>query len=152
MLRNLLLLLSASALLALTAPPVQAQSAGPQWRPPTRSMPMMPRIVELDGDWLAPRSSWFDGVDGISGVQPAMLRGAGEARAGSEYTQIARFSSGPVPAVVWSDRNGDHRADLIEIFRQGGVIIQLIDADYDGNANVVRVYDSSGALLREDRL
>jgi hypothetical protein len=54
--------------------------------------------------------------------------------------------------MVWQDRNGDGRADIVEIFRGGGVIVQVIDADYDGQANVLRRYDSGGALLREERL
>lgn len=152
MLRTFLLLLISSISLALAAGEVQAQSGGTDWRPPDRAMPMMPRVADLTGDWLGPRDAWFQGVPGIAGVQPTALRAAGERRAGSDYAQIARFNSGPLPVVVWSDRNGDDRADLIEIFRQGGVIIQLIDADYDGTANVLRVYDATGKLLREDRL
>ncbi|HEX6070682.1 MAG TPA: hypothetical protein VFZ18_12680, partial [Longimicrobiaceae bacterium] len=66
--------------------------------------------------------------------------------------QVVRFTSGPLPVVIWSDRNGDDRADIIEIFRSGGVIIQLIDADYDGRANVLRTYDSDGELVRQERL
>ena len=53
---------------------------------------------------------------------------------------------------VWSDRNGDGKSDMIEIYRGGAVVIQLIDADFDGRANVVREYDSSGSLSRETRL
>jgi hypothetical protein len=150
--RTILLLLISSAILVLAPSRAQAQAPGNSWRPPSRAMPMMPRVADLGGDWLGPRTAWFQDVHGIAGVQPTALLAVGEARAGSEYTQIARFNSGPLPVVVWSDRNGDDRADLIEIFRQGGVIIQLIDADYDGTANVVRIYDAAGKLLREDRL
>jgi hypothetical protein len=52
--------------------------------------------------------------------------------------------------MVWSDRNGDSRADIVEIYKSGGVIIQLIDADFDGSANVMRIYDAGGKLLRQE--
>lgn len=136
--------------LGLAAPAARAQA--PSWRPPAREMPQMPRISELRGDWMGPRAAWFQSTDGVTGVAPASLRAAGEARSGSDVAQIARFGSGPVPAIVWSDRNGDGRADMIELFHSGGVIVQLIDADYDGGANVMRVYDARGKLLREDRM
>jgi hypothetical protein len=101
---------------------------------------------------LGPRADWFRGVAEISGVQPSELRAVGEAARGGSNTQVVRFNSGPVPVVVWQDRNGDGSADIIEIYRSGGVIIQVIDADYDRRANVVRIYDASGALAREERL
>ena len=50
------------------------------------------------------------------------------------------------------DFAGDGKSDMIELYRGGTVVIQVIDADYDGRANVVREYDSSGALSRETRL
>jgi hypothetical protein len=126
-------------------------SAGAQedWRPPGTGMPDMPAMSELSGsDWLAPRAQWFRG---ISGVDAGALVAVGEPR-GSAVVQLVRFRNGPMPAVVWSDRNADGRADLIELFRRGSVVIQLIDADYDGNANVLRIYDASGALIREERM
>jgi hypothetical protein len=134
------------ALPLLLARPAQAQ----EWRPPSRQMPAMPRIAELQGDWLTPRQAWFRGVEAIAGVAPSRLRAQGEPRSGSGFLHIVRFSDGPVPVVVWSDIDADSRADMVEIFRRGGVIIQLIDADRDGSANVLRVYDASGALVRED--
>lgn len=139
------------ALLLLPALPAAAQEI--HWRPPTTRMPLMPTAAELAGDWLGPRADWFAGVEEISGVAPARMRPAGEPRPGSDRVQIARFVSGRagIPAMVWMDRNGDDRADLIEILRGGGVIVQLIDADHDGVANVLRVYDASGKLLRESR-
>lgn len=140
------------AFLALAALPAAARAQAPQWAPPTRQMPEMPRTSDLRGDWLSSRADWFNGVDGVSGVATAGLRASGEARPGSDRYQIVRFTQGPLPVVIWSDRNGDDRTDMMEIFKSGGVIIQLIDADYDGNANVMRVYDASGALLRQDRL
>lgn len=132
--------------------PIAARAQGADWTPPSREMPMMPRVSELSGDWLTPRAAWFRGVDGITGVASASLRGSGEARASNPVAQIARFSNGPVPVVVWSDRNGDGRCDMIEIFRGGGVAVQVIDADYDGIANVVRIYDTDGKLLRQNQL
>lgn len=133
--------------LALLAPPALA-AQGTDWAPPSREMPTMPRTAELQGDWLSPRSAWFRGVDGVSGVQVGGLRASGEGR--GPYAQIARFSNGAVPVVVWMDRNGDTKADMIEIYRRGGIIIQLIDADFDGQANVLRVHDEAGKLLRQN--
>src|SRR5690606_7193267 len=104
------------------------------------------------GDWLGSHSEWFRGLDGIAGVSASSLRASGEPRGGSEHVQIARFTSGPLPVVVWSDRNGDDRADMVEIYRSGGVIIQVIDADYDGNANVIRRYGPGGDLLSQERM
>jgi hypothetical protein len=141
-------ILFALALLVLGAGAAEGQA----WRPPTREMPAMPTTTELSGDWLGPRAGWFSGVARLSGVEPSTLRATGEGRTGGARTQVARFSSGPLPVVVWQDRNGDGRADLVEIFRGGGVVLQVIDADYDGTANVLRVYDGSGTLISEDRL
>ena len=143
---RLLLLVS----LLLLAP--MAASAQADWRPPSARMPAMPTAAEIRGDWLGSRADWFRGLDGVAGVSASGLRASGEPRAGSDQVQIARFTSGPLPVVIWSDRNGDGRADIIEIFRSGGVIIQLIDADYDGSANVIRTYDADGELLRQDRM
>lgn len=136
-------------LLLLIAAPMTA--AAQDWRPPSAQMPMMPSVAEIRGDWLGPRAEWFRGLDAVAGVGASTLRASGDPGAG-DHVQIARFSSGPLPAVVWSDRNGDGRADVIEIYRSGGVIIQLIDADYDGRANVIRRYDESGTLQGQDRL
>ena len=143
---RLLLLVS----LLLLAP--VAASAQADWRPPSARMPAMPTAAEIRDDWLGSRADWFRGLDGVAGVSASGLRASGEPRAGSDQVQIARFTSGPLPVVIWSDRNGDGRADIIEIFRSGGVIIQLIDADYDGSANVIRTYDADGELLRQDRM
>lgn len=142
--------LFAVALLLVSASGARAQAV--DWKPPSRQMPPMPTRADLSGDWMSARSAWFQGVDRVSGVSASSLRAAGEPRSGSDVLQIARFMNGPIPAVVWSDRNGDDRADMIEIFKSGGVIVQLLDVDYDGSANVLRIYDASGALVREERM
>lgn len=140
---------------ALTAGPAEAraQTPGtPQWTPPSREMPQMPRMADLQGDWLSSVLAWFRGTEQVTGAAPAGLRAAGEARPGSERAQIVRFTSGPRPVAVWTDRNGDGRLDMLELYRSGTVVVQLIDADFDGNANVVRILDASGALIREERM
>jgi len=148
--RTLTLLLAGLALAGLAAAPAQAQDV--QWSPPSRTMPAMPTMAELGGSWRSSLDAWFRGLDRIPGVSTTGLRASGEPRRGSDQAQLARFTSGPLPVSVWTDRNGDGRADLIEIYRGGGVIIQLIDADYDGRANVMRVLDGSGTLVREERM
>ncbi len=152
MLRRLTLaLLPVLAAFALAAE-AHGQAAVPSWSPPTREMPAMPLMAELQGDWLSPVAVWFAGVEELSGVSTARLRAAGEAGAGSDRAQFVRFTSGPVPVAAWSDRNGDGRLDMLELYRNGVMVIQVIDADYDGRANVMRVHDASGALVREERL
>ncbi len=136
--------------LALWSAP--ASLSAQEWRPPTLDMPVMPQMADLSGNWLDPRAPWFDGLSGVSGVEARELGAVGEPRPGSSQAQVVRFSSGVLPVVVWSDRNGDTRADIVEIYKTGNLIIQVIDADYDGRANVLRVYDAAGTLLREDRL
>jgi hypothetical protein len=142
-------LLLASLLLLL---PAAAHAQGPSWRPPSSEMPAMPTAAEIRGDWLGSRADWFRGLDGVAGVSASSLRASGEPRGGSDQVQVARFTSGPLPVVIWSDRNGDGKADIIEIFRSGGVIVQVIDADYDGGANVIRTYDASGELISQERM
>jgi hypothetical protein len=138
-------------LVLLLLAPCIAGAQVPDWRPPSVDMPMMPTAAELQGDWRTPNAVWFRGVDAVSGAAVSSLRATGEAPAGGR-AQIVRYTNGPVPAVVWSDRNGDGRADMIEIFRSGGVIIQVIDANFNGRANVIRVYDSEGKLLSQNPL
>lgn len=138
------------AVLLLLAAPGAVSAQGAEWAPPSREMPMMPASTELQGDWLGARADWFRGVDAITGVAASSLRATGNAQPGGTRTQMVRFTNGPIPVVVWTDRNGDGRCDMIEIFKSGGIIIQLIDADFDGNANVIRVYDGAGALLRQN--
>lgn len=135
-------------LLAALAAPVSAQG---DWRPPGRSMPVMPTSAELSGDWLTPRGSWFRGLQATTGAAPSALTATGEPR-GADVYRVVRFQSGPLPVVVWTDRDGDGTADSVELYRDGGVVAQLVDSDYDGNANVLRRYDSSGALISEERI
>lgn len=122
------------------------------WRPPSRDMPPMPQLAELTPSWMSARSDWFGGAATLSGIAASDLSVAGEPRPGSHQAQVVRVSNGPLPVVVWQDRNGDSRVDLIEIFRNGAVVLQVIDAEYDGQANVLRRYNDSGALLQEDRI
>ena len=77
------------------------------------------------------------------------MRASGEG--GGARPRFVRFTGQMRPVEAWSDRNGDGRADLIEVFRDGATAYQLVDADYDGRANVLRVYGSNGALAREER-
>lgn len=152
MLRPLTLAFLALFAAVAMAPELQGQAGVPQWSPPTREMPTMPLMADLQGDWLSAVEPWFRGVDQLSGVSSARLRAVGEARSGSDRAQFIRFTSGPAPVAAWSDRNGDGRLDMLELYRNGVMVIQVIDADYDGRANVMRVHDASGALVREERL
>lgn len=136
----------------LVVGPAQAHAQAPEWNPPSRDMPPMPRMAELQGDWQGAAGAWFAGVEQVSGVPADQLRATGEAKPGSDRAQLVRFTSGPLPIAVWTDRNGDERADLIELYRDGTIVVQLIDANYDGQADVLRSYGASGALLHERRL
>jgi len=118
------------------------------WSPPSKDMPGMPAVADLQGGWVSTQGAWFAGVGDVSGIRGA----ASGARAGRALQVRFTNASTPVPVAVWSDRNGDGKADMIEIYRRGAVVFQLIDADYDGTANVVREYDASGAFARETRL
>lgn len=140
--------LLALLLLAALSAPAAAQG---DWRPPGRAMPEMPSSAELAGDWLSSRASWFRGVQATTGVAPSALVASGEPR-GAEVCRVVRFQSGPLPVVVWTDRDGDGKADSVELYRDGGVVAQLLDSNHDGSANVLRRYDSSGALISEERM
>ena len=119
-------------------------TAQQEWTPPSSQMPEMPSAASLDGGWRGTLGAWFGGAD-----QPLpQVRAVGE---GGARPRLVRFMGGARPVATWTDRNGDGRADLIEVFRGGAVAYQLVDADYDGGANVLRVYDSTGALAREQR-
>ncbi|HEX8432936.1 MAG TPA: hypothetical protein VF625_16740 [Longimicrobium sp.] len=130
--------LAGVAVLALIARPARAQD----WRPPTRQMPSMPASAEVGGGWAAGQSAWF--LPGASDVRAAAEGGGARAR-------FVRFTGGMRPVAAWTDRNGDGRADMVELFRSGAVAVQLLDPDYDGTADVMRVYDGA-RLVREERL
>ena len=109
-------------------------------------------MSEPQESWVSFAGAWLRGAERVTGAGAASLRANGTARGGAKNAQVVRFSRGAVPAVVWTDRNGDERADMIELYRSGTLVIQLIDVDYNGKANVMRVYDASGTLVREERL
>jgi len=129
------------AALALGAAPLRA---GQEWTPPSRQMPQMPATSELEGGWKGALGGWFSGL----GVQVAEMRAVGEG--GGARPRFVRFTSSMRPVEQWSDRNGDGRADLIEVYRDGARAYQLVDADYDGQANSLRAY-SGGSVAREER-
>lgn len=138
------------ALLFPAALPAQQTAAG--WTPPSVDMPGMPRASEIDGAWMASVARWFDGSREITGAPVSRLRAVGEGASASGRVRFVRFTSGPLPVAAWSDRNGDGRCDLIVLYRGSAAAVELIDADYDGVADVLREYDASGGLLRETRL
>lgn len=140
--RRLGLLAALTAVAVLAAVRLRAQQ---DWSPPSRDMPQMPATGELSGGWRSSAGAWLRGADeGLDGI-----RALGEG--GGARPRMVRFMGGSRPVAAWTDRNGDGRADLVEVYRSGAVAYQLIDADYDGTANVLRVYDASGALAREQR-
>ncbi|HEV2146736.1 MAG TPA: hypothetical protein VGR37_04915 [Longimicrobiaceae bacterium] len=133
---------------ALAAPGV---SHAQGWSPPSR-MPDMPRMADLQGSWQGAVGGWAGQMAQVSSTSAGEIRAAGETTPGSDRAKLVRFTAGVFPVATWSDRNGDGRCDMVEIFRQGSRVYQLIDADYDGNPNVLRVYSPSGELLRDERL
>ena len=140
--RRLGLLAALTAVAVLAAVRLRAQQ---DWSPPSHDMPQMPASAELSGGWRSSAGAWLRGADeSLDGI-----RALGEG--GGARPRMVRFMGGSRPVAAWTDRNGDGRADLVEVYRGGAVAYQLIDADYDGTANVLRVYDASGALAREQR-
>lgn len=130
--RPLRLTIAAAALGLIGGAPAAAQD----WSPPSRQMPSM-QVAE---GWQGSLGGWF-----LPGTALNAVRAQTESR-------FVRFSAGPRPVAAWSDRNGDGRADMLQLYRNGAVVYQLVDADYDGTANVLRVLDDSGQLVREERL
>lgn len=123
-----------------------------QWRPPGRLMPAMPELAELSASgWMSSRAEWFSGLERSAGVGAAGLRAVGEPRTGGT-ARVVRYLAGPLPVVVWTDRDEDGDADLIQIYHSGSVVVHLVDPDYDGDADVLRRYDLSGRLISEERL
>jgi hypothetical protein len=139
---------AALALTAGAAVPLAGQDA--EWSPPSTQMPEMPAMADLDGAWRASLGAWFRGTDQISGTTLAQVRASGSPGASGRCAYV-RFMGGPRAVAVWTDRSGDGRADLIEIYRGGAVAYQMIDSNSNGRADVLRVYDASGSLLRETR-
>lgn len=115
-----------------------------EWSPPSKQMPQMPATSELDGGWRGALGGWFAGL----GVSVGDIRAVGEG--GGARPRFVRFTSNMRPVEQWSDRNGDGRADMIEVYRDGARAYQLVDADYDGQANSLRAY-AGGSLAREER-
>lgn len=134
----------AAGLTLVTIATLRAQES---WTPPSREMPDMPASSSLGGQWRGALGAWFRGAGALDGV-----RAVGDGESSGARARLVRFLGGARPVATWTDRNGDGRADMIEVFRDGSVAYQMIDADYDGTANVLRVYDASGALAREQRL
>jgi hypothetical protein len=127
-----------AVLLVIASRPARAQD----WRPPTTAMPVMPAAAEVDESWAGGQSRWFIGGGGVKA----------RAEGGGRQARFVRFTGGDMRAVAaWSDRNGDGRCDMVEVYRDGALAAQVIDPDYDGTANVLRVY-SDGKLVREERL
>lgn len=149
MLRHAAAAFAAATVLVLGARRAEAQS---EWAPPSRQMPAMPEMAALDGDWQSALGSWFAGVEAVAGVAPGTLRARAETTSGSSRAKLVRFTAGMRPVVVWSDRNGDGRCDMLEIYRGGTAVVQMLDPDFDGVGNVVRLYDGGGSLAKETRL
>jgi hypothetical protein len=144
--------LAVSLLLFSLPGALSAQESRTGWSPPSRAMPEMPRASEVDSRFMASVARWFDGSSDVTGVPVSRLRAVGEGASATGRVRFVRFTSGPLPVAAWSDRNGDGRSDLIVLYRGSSVALELIDVDYDGIADVMRVYDAAGALLRETRL
>ena len=135
---------------ALLAAPAGAQNV-PDWAPPTTEMPQMPTADDLRGNWQASLAPWFRGLDRVSGLSTSDLRAIPEGRGPDNRALYVRFNSGHMPVAAWTDRSGDGRADNIEIFKHGRMVIQLSDSNYSGRANVLRFYHADGSLAREQR-
>ena len=133
----------AGSLLLLAA--LVAAAPRQEWTPPTHQMPQMPAVSELGGGWRGSLAAWFGGL----GISVADVAAHGEG--GAPRPRFVRFTTDMRPVESWTDRNGDGRADMVEVYRDGALLARLVDADYDGTANSLRRYDASGAVTREER-
>lgn len=107
-------------------------------------MPNMPRMGELAGSWRSSAGAWGASAERLSGTPSAGMRATGDAAQKGDRASFVRFTGDARPVATWTDRNGDGKADLVELFRNGTVVYQVIDADYDGKADAVRHHDGSG--------
>jgi hypothetical protein len=130
-----------AVLLVAASRPARAQ----EWRPASKSMPAMPAPGEVNDAWVGQQASWLAGGTGGVSARPEGVAG-GKAR-------FVRFNGKDMRmAGAWSDRNGDGRCDMLEVYnRDGALAAQLLDPSYSGTASVLRVY-SDGKLVREERL
>lgn len=141
-------LLGAGALVLLAG----RASAQSEWAPPTRQMPQMPRTADLGGAWRSAAGAWGASAQQLSGVALGSMRASGDPAPRSDQAVFVRFTGDARPVANWSDRNGDGRADMVELFRDGTTAVQVIDADYDGTADAVRHFDASGNPTRTETL
>src|SRR5436190_1084087 len=86
------------------------------WFPPSRQMPAMPPQSEPDEGWRVDDAAWFVGQG--EGLREIGIRVEG----GPGRQSLARFTKGLRTVATWSDRNGDSRADLIEIYDASGAL------------------------------
>ncbi len=140
-------MISAGALLA-AGTPANAQ----EWTLPTRQMPAMPAMSALPSGWQGAAGAWTAAAARLAGVPAGQIRGAGEAAGGSGRAAFVRFTGDARPVATWTDRNGDGRCDVLELFRSGILAVQVVDADYDGQADAIRHFDSAGKPLRTEEV
>jgi hypothetical protein len=130
-------LAAGAVLMVVAARPARAQD----WRPPTTQMPQMPASSEVNEGWAAGQGRWL-----LAGGARAIAEGGGS------RARFVRFTGESMRVLgAWTDRNGDGKADMVEVYRDGALVAQLLDPGYDGTADVIRVY-ADGKLVREERL
>ncbi|MDQ3556835.1 MAG: hypothetical protein M3409_08670 [Gemmatimonadota bacterium] len=125
-----------------------APGSAQEWTLPTRQMPAMPRMAEMAGGWQEGAGAWAASAQQLSGVSVGQMRAIGDAAPRGDRAGFVRFTGEARPVATWADRNGDGRADMVELFRNGVLAVQVIDADYDGRVNAVRHFDASGKPVR----
>jgi hypothetical protein len=116
------------------------------WTPPSRLMPLMPLREVLQRDWTAALAPWFADL----GQDLSEIRLSGD-HSGGARLHVAQFFHDLRPVEVWNDRNGDGRADMIEVYENGALIARLVDSDYDGSANILHRYDALRGVRGEER-